>query len=97
MLTYLLRLRFQQDDAHIFCAANQIEKEVFGCLDFLQHVYGIFGFDFSLELSTRPDNFLGEIATWDNAENQLKLVLDKFGKPWTLNPGDGTLATQPSC
>ena len=62
---------------------------MFSCLDFLQHVYGIFGFDFSLELSTRPDNFLGEIATWDNAENQLKIVLDKFGRPWKLNPGDG--------
>jgi threonyl-tRNA synthetase len=89
-LTGLTRVRrFQQDDAHIFCAANQIEQEVFSCLEFLQHVYGIFGFDFSLELSTRPENFLGEIATWDNAENQLKIVLDKFGRPWKLNPGDG--------
>jgi threonyl-tRNA synthetase len=82
--------RFQQDDAHIFCAANQIEQEVFSCLEFLQHVYGIFGFEFSLELSTRPENYLGEINTWDNAENQLKVVLDKFGRPWKLNPGDGT-------
>jgi threonyl-tRNA synthetase len=89
-LTGLTRVRrFQQDDAHIFCAANQIEQEVFSCLEFLQHVYGIFGFEFSLELSTRPENYLGEINTWDNAENQLKVVLDKFGRPWKLNPGDG--------
>jgi len=89
-LTGLTRVRrFQQDDAHIFCAPSQIEQEVFSCLEFMQHVYGIFGFQFTLELSTRPENYLGEIATWDNAEHQLQVVLDKFGKPWKLNPGDG--------
>lgn len=89
-LTGLTRVRrFQQDDAHIFCAASQVETEMEGCLDFLQFVYGIFGFEFSLELSTRPAKFLGEIAMWDKAEAALKAVLDKFGRPWKLNPGDG--------
>jgi len=59
-LTGLTRVRrFQQDDAHIFCRPDQIEVEVAGVLDFLKRVYGIFGFQFSLQLSTRPQKFLG--------------------------------------
>ena len=52
--------RFQQDDAHIFCGQEHIMQEILGCLDFLDYVYGIFGFHFELELSTRPDERLGE-------------------------------------
>lgn len=81
--------RFQQDDAHIFCMPEQIESEVIGCLDFLQFVYGVFGFTFHLKLSTRPDGFLGEIALWDMAEKQLEDTLNKSGIQWELNPGDG--------
>lgn len=81
--------RFQQDDAHIFCAPDQIMQEILGCLDFLDYVYGIFGFHFELELSTRPEDRLGEESLWDEAEEALKQALDKFGKPWKLNPGDG--------
>eukprot|EP01132_Coremiostelium_polycephalum_P011285 gene11285-13820_t len=89
-LTGLTRVRkFQQDDAHIFCTEDDIEKEINSCLEFMQHVYGIFGFDFSLELSTRPENSLGEAAQWEVAENALRDALNKFGKPWKLNPGDG--------
>ncbi|KAL9541921.1 threonyl-tRNA synthetase [Mucor bainieri] len=60
--------RFQQDDAHIFCRTDQIEEEMAGCFDFLNEVYGIFGFDFHLKLSTRPENYIGELSVWDNAE-----------------------------
>ncbi|XP_061451034.1 threonine--tRNA ligase 2, cytoplasmic isoform X2 [Rhineura floridana] len=81
--------RFQQDDAHIFCTMEQIEKEMKGCLNFLQSVYAVFGFTFQLHLSTRPDNFLGEKEIWDQAERQLQNSLDDFGEPWKLNPGDG--------
>jgi threonyl-tRNA synthetase len=89
-LTGLTRVRrFQQDDAHIFCAPEQIKQEMNGCLDFLRHVYGIFGFTFNLVLSTRPDNFLGEIEQWNEAEKALGESLDAFGEPWKLNPGDG--------
>ncbi|GAV08943.1 hypothetical protein RvY_18561 [Ramazzottius varieornatus] len=89
-LTGLTRVRrFQQDDAHIFCAPEQIRQEVNGALDFLSHVYGVFGFQFSLKLSTRPDKFLGEKAVWDNAEAQLTACLNEFNQPWELNPGDG--------
>ncbi|PWY97803.1 threonyl-tRNA synthetase [Testicularia cyperi] len=82
--------RFCQDDAHIFCMSNQIEQEMAGCFDFLQRVYGLFGFTFKLELSTRPEKFLGDIETWNAAEARLSAALDKFvpGK-WELNPGDG--------
>eukprot|EP00834_Sanchytrium_tribonematis_P000841 NODE_17_length_48642_cov_1.199349.p5 type:complete len:565 gc:universal NODE_17_length_48642_cov_1.199349:1659-3353(+) len=81
--------RFQQDDAHIFCTVAQIKQEMIGCLEFLQKVYGIFGFTFELKLSTRPEKYLGEIETWNEAENLLKTALDEFGKTWTLNEGDG--------
>jgi len=93
-LTGLTRVRrFQQDDAHIFCRADQIKVEITNALKFMQHVYGIFGFDFDLELSTRPEKFLGEPSLWDQAEKQLAEVLDDYkaesGKTWKLNPGDG--------
>nr|BAN16553.1 ADB6244 [Acytostelium subglobosum] len=89
-LTGLTRVRkFQQDDAHIFCTQEMIESEINNCLMFMNHVYGIFGFEFTLELSTRPENHLGEASQWDMAENQLRDALNKFGKPWKLNPGDG--------
>merc|ERR1719197_677590 len=60
-LTGLTRVRrFQQDDAHIFCRMDQVQAEVEGVLDFLEHVYGIFGFEFELELSTRnPETMIG--------------------------------------
>jgi len=85
--------RFQQDDAHIFCRREQIPQEVEGVIDFLESVYGIFKFDFDLELSTRPEKFLGDVAVWDAAEASLKKVLDDYsarsGRKWKLNPGDG--------
>ncbi|XP_031296323.2 threonine--tRNA ligase 2, cytoplasmic [Camelus dromedarius] len=81
--------RFQQDDAHIFCTVEQIEEEIKGCLQFLQSVYSTFGFSFQLTLSTRPENFLGEVEIWDEAEKQLQNSLMEFGKPWKMNPGDG--------
>lgn len=81
--------RFCQDDAHIFCRPDQIMDEIRGCLQFLQHVYGIFGFSFSLKLSTRPEKYLGDLAVWNEAERQLETALKEFGQPWELNPGDG--------
>ncbi|GFQ81578.1 threonine--tRNA ligase 1, cytoplasmic [Trichonephila clavata] len=89
-LTGLTRVRrFQQDDAHIFCTPEQITSEINGALDFLKHIYGVFGFSFQLILSTRPENYLGEIEMWNDAEKQLAESLDAFGQPWSLNPGDG--------
>lgn len=93
-LTGLTRVRkFQQDDTHIFCTEEQIEQEILELFDFLQVVYGNFGFTFKLKLSTRPEGHLGDVATWDRAEEKLKGALDAFAKQggvqWELNPGDG--------
>ncbi|KAF8461049.1 cytoplasmic threonine-tRNA ligase Trs1 [Kalaharituber pfeilii] len=93
-LTGLTRVRrFQQDDSHIFCTPDQVKDEIHGLFDFLKQVYGIFGFTFKLKLSTRPEKFVGDIETWNRAENQLKIALEDFtaagGSQWELNPGDG--------
>nr|KAF6291827.1 threonyl-tRNA synthetase 2, mitochondrial [Myotis myotis] len=86
----LTRLRcFQQDDAHIFCAPDQLEAEIRGCLGFLRSVYAVLGFSFRLALSTRPAGFLGEPCLWDQAEQVLQQALEGFGEPWDLHPGDG--------
>lgn len=79
--------RFQQDDAHIFCTTEQIRTEIDSCLDFMNHVYGTFGFTFKMVLSTRPEKYLGDIEVWNEAEKALADSLDKFGQPWNLNPG----------
>ena len=56
----------------------QIEDEIAALFDFMQHIYGLFGFDFELELSTRPDNFLGDIETWNQAETVRLLLVVSF-------------------
>eukprot|EP01053_Blabericola_migrator_P001595 Blabericola_migrator_1__1594@NODE_1423_length_4575_cov_117_247338_g42_i1_p1_GENE_NODE_1423_length_4575_cov_117_247338_g42_i1NODE_1423_length_4575_cov_117_247338_g42_i1_p1_ORF_typecomplete_len787_score189_10tRNAsynt_2b/PF00587_25/6_5e46HGTP_anticodon/PF03129_20/1_3e16TGS/PF02824_21/2_2e11TGS/PF02824_21/1e04tRNA_SAD/PF07973_14/1_5e10_NODE_1423_length_4575_cov_117_247338_g42_i120734433 len=89
-LTGLTRVRrFQQDDAHIFCTMEQVEVEVAGALSFLTFIYELFGFKFQFYLATRPKKALGTLELWNQAENQLKLALDKSGHPWKLNKGDG--------
>ena len=89
-LTGLTRVRrFQQDDAHIFCMPSQIVEEVDNALKFMAHVYGIFGFTFELRLSTRPEKYVGSLDLWAMAEKQLEDALNRFGAPWTVNPGDG--------
>ncbi|XP_073003782.1 threonine--tRNA ligase, mitochondrial 1 [Typha latifolia] len=89
-LTGLTRVRrFQQDDAHIFCRESQIKDEVKGVLEFISYTYGVFGFTFELELSTRPEKYLGDIETWNKAEAALSDALNEFGRPWQINEGDG--------
>jgi len=63
--------------------------EVLGQLDFLGYLYSLFGFEYTLQLSTMPDNHLGSKEQWDKAEAQLTEALNKYGKPWTINPKDG--------
>jgi len=81
--------RFQQDDAHIFCREDQIRDEVSAALDFVFDIYDLFGFEFSLSLSTRPKKALGSEELWARAEDQLKQALDESGRKWTVNKGDG--------
>lgn len=90
-LSGLVRVRkFQQDDTHIFCTNEQIMGEIAGLFDFMNSVYGLFGFPFKLKLSTRPEGFMGKIEEWDAAEAQLKQALQEFrGDDWEINPGDG--------
>lgn len=86
----LMRVRcFTQDDAHIYCTPDQIGTELKGIMDLNRYVYGVFGFKFSVELSTRPDDFMGEESLWELAENKLKEALEETGTPYRLNPGDG--------
>ncbi|KAM3431445.1 hypothetical protein NHJ13734_007299 [Beauveria thailandica] len=87
----LTRVRkFQQDDSHIFCTDDQIASEIENIFRFLEKIYGIFGFTFKLKLSTRPDKYLGDLATWDYAEAQLRHALTKcYSDDWVENLGDG--------
>ncbi len=87
----LLRTRtFAQDDAHVFCAEEQVQDELAGCLEFAFATYDIFGFDVRLELSTRPDERLGSDEQWDHSESHLIQVLDRKGLAYDINPGDGS-------
>ncbi|CAL9730867.1 hypothetical protein MOUN0_K05952 [Monosporozyma unispora] len=81
--------RFQQDDAHIFCTQDQIGSEIENIFEFLKYVYGVFGFEFKMELSTRPEKYVGEIETWNGAEAKLQAALEKWGGNWEINEGDG--------
>jgi len=86
----LLRARaFAQDDAHIFCSEDQIRDEVAGCLEFGLFVYGLFGFETKIELSTRPDVRIGDDALWDHAEGALAAALESLGLDYSLMPGEG--------
>jgi len=86
----LMRVRtFTQDDAHIFMTEDQIEDEIFGVIKLTDSFYKIFGLEYELELSTRPEHFMGEIETWDKAEEALKNALEKNGQSYKINEGDG--------
>jgi len=86
----LLRVRHvTQDDAHIFCTREQIEHEIFGCLDFAHYLYDLFGLEARFELSTRPEKRTGSDEEWDFTEGALKAALDRRGIDYTVNEGDG--------
>jgi threonyl-tRNA synthetase len=78
-----------QDDSHLFCTREQIEDEVFGCLDFTVYLYELFGLEYKFELSTRPDNKLGADEEWDFTEGALQAALERRGLAYELNEGDG--------
>ncbi|HVV56881.1 MAG TPA: threonine--tRNA ligase [Gaiellaceae bacterium] len=86
----LTRVRqITQDDSHIFCTREQIEDEVFGCLDYASCLYDLFELEPSFELSTRPDNKLGTDEEWDFTESALRSALDRRGLDYVVNEGDG--------
>jgi threonyl-tRNA synthetase len=86
----LLRVKhITQDDAHIFVSPDQIEDEIFACLDYASYLYDLFGMDARFELSTRPDKKLGTDEEWDFTEGALRAALDRRGIDYDLNEGDG--------
>lgn len=86
----LMRVRcFTQDDAHIFMTPEQIESEILGVMSLIDNFYKVFGFEYKIELSTRPDDSMGSDEDWENATNALKNALDKIGKKYIINEGDG--------
>jgi threonyl-tRNA synthetase len=86
----LLRVKhITQDDAHIFCSQDQIEDEIFGCLDFASYLYDLFEMEARFELSTRPEKKLGSDEEWDFTEGALRAALDKRGIDYVVNEGDG--------
>ena len=86
----LLRARhFAQDDAHLFCTEEQVEDEVLDCLRFGFDTYALFGFEVRLELSTRPEQRIGDDELWDRAEAKLRSALARLDLPYTENEGDG--------
>ena len=90
VLSGLTRVRqFSQDDAHCFVMESQIGEEVGRLLGLVKRVYGDFGLEYKVKLATRPKEFVGERATWDHAEAQLRQALDASGMPYQINEGDG--------
>jgi threonyl-tRNA synthetase len=86
----LLRVReFTQDDAHIFLRPEQLNEEINSIIAFIEDVMNIFGFEFELEISTRPEHYIGRIEDWERAESILKNVLDERPIPYEINEGDG--------
>lgn len=91
-LNGLFRVRmFRQDDSHNYVTEEQIGAEIKDIIEIAKKIYGVFGLDFVLTLSTRPDDYMGEIEVWDKAESDLKNVLDEIcGKDnYIINEGDG--------
>ena len=87
----LMRVRsFTQDDAHIFMTPDQIESEIIGVVQLIDKFYSkLFGFEYHIELSTKPEKAIGSDEIWEKAEAALAGALEKIGKPYKLNPGDG--------
>ncbi|NCA95859.1 MAG: threonine--tRNA ligase [Methanomicrobia archaeon] len=90
-LNGLFRVRtFTQDDAHVFCRPDQLIDEIGRLLKLFDRVYSVFGLDYHIELSTRPESkYIGDIATWDRSEKALAEACEKTGKVFKINPGDG--------
>jgi threonyl-tRNA synthetase len=90
VLSGLTRVRqFAQDDAHIFVMESQIGEEVERLLRLVDRVYGDFALPYTMKLSTRPADFVGEVATWDHAESELRRALDAVGRPYAVEEGGG--------
>jgi threonyl-tRNA synthetase len=89
-LNGMMRVRtFCQDDAHIFVRPDQIEDEIGNVIELIDTIYKVFGFEYKIELSTRPENSMGSEELWQQAESSLQNVLEKRGIDYKINEGDG--------
>ncbi|MBW2966346.1 threonine--tRNA ligase [Candidatus Woesearchaeota archaeon] len=90
VLSGLFRVRvFTQDDAHVFCEEHQIKEQVIEILDLIDRIYSTFGFDYKVELSTKPEKAMGDPKMWEKAEKILADVLQEKKMKYKLNPGEG--------
>ncbi|MDY3744431.1 MAG: threonine--tRNA ligase [Dialister sp.] len=86
----LFRVRcFTQDDAHIFMTQEQMKDEVIKCMAMYQKMYGVFGLEYHVELSTRPENSMGSDELWEISTNALREAIETAGVPYQINEGDG--------
>ncbi|KHF32963.1 Threonine--tRNA ligase 2 [Paenibacillus sp. P1XP2] len=89
-LNGMLRVRtFCQDDAHLFVLPSQIEEEIGSIIELIDNMYQVFGFEYKIELSTRPEDSMGSDELWEEAERALQNVLDRRGIDYRINEGDG--------
>ena len=89
-LNGLIRVRgFTQDDAHVFMTPEQIEDEIVNAMNLIDKTYATYGFAYNIEFSTRPEKSIGSDEMWDLAQESLRGALDRFGKAYTINEGDG--------
>jgi len=90
VLSGLFRVRcFTQDDAHIYVTEEQVEKEVENVIKLIDRFYKKFGFEYHVELSTRPENAMGEVSLWEKAEANLRKALEDLKMPYKVNEGQG--------
>ena len=82
-------IQFTQDDAHIYCMEEQLESELNAVIELVDRFYKLFGFEYRMELSTKPENSMGDPALWEKAEVALRKVLDGRGAIYEVNEGDG--------
>jgi threonyl-tRNA synthetase len=86
----LLRVRgLTMDDAHIFCRPDQIEDEIYGMLDLVAYIYGTFGLDYRLDFATRPQKRIGSDEAWDQAEDALRVAIERRELTYSVDPGGG--------
>ncbi len=86
----LMRVRcFTQDDAHIFMTPDQIKDEIKGVVQLIDQVYSLFGFEYHIELSTMPEDHIGELADWEVATDALRQAIEELGRTYEINEGDG--------
>lgn len=89
-LNGLIRVRgFIQDDAHIFMTSDQIEEEIVSTMQLVDDTYKTYGFDYEIEFSTRPEKSIGSDEMWELSQSSLKAAMDRFGKKYRINEGDG--------